>query len=305
MAYSPDTQLTYIPAHEMAGYYNDTGFDPKTYDMDKQGPLGIRPFFDDVPKSAGSASLIAWDAAHQKQAWSMPKPGATNGGVMATRGGLVFQGQADGKFVAHDASSGTVLWSADMGVGTQAPPITYTVDGKQYVSILAGWAGGQMLMGSLSAQHGWVGRNHPRRLLTYVLDGKAPLPPSPPPEEVKVLAAPDFHVDEALAAKGRITYAKDCVICHGTAVVAGGAAPDLRASPIPLHADAFNAIVRGGALQARGMPMFDELTDAELDGIRNYIRQQADYKPSAWDQIRMTWHFVVLMAKMELAKRGY
>ncbi len=305
MAYSPDTQLTYIPAHEMAGYYNDIGFDPKTYDMDKQGPIGIRPFFDDVPKSAGSSSLLAWDAAHQKAAWSMPTPGATNGGVMATHGGLVFQGQADGRFVAHDASTGQELWSRDMGVGTQAPPITYMVDGKQYVSILAGWAGGQMLMGSLSAQHGWVGRNHPRRLLTYVLDGNAALPPSPPPEEPKPLAAPDFHVDAEAADRGKVIYAKNCIICHGTAVVAGGAAPDLRASPIPLQADAFNAIVRGGALQARGMPIFDEFSDAQLDALRNYIRQQADYQPSAWDQLKTAWHFAVLMVKMELEKRGY
>ena len=305
MAYSPDTQLTYIPAHEMAGYYNDAGFDPKTYDMDKQGPIGIRPFFDDVPKSAGSSSLLAWDAAHQKAVWSIPLPGATNGGVMATHGGLVFQGQADGKFVARDATTGAELWGRDMGVGTQAPPITYMVDGKQYVSILAGWAGGQMLMGSLSAQHGWVGRNHPRRLLTYVLDGNATLPPSPPPEQPKPLAAPDFHVDVALADKGKVIYAKNCIICHGTAVIAGGAAPDLRASPIPLQADAFNAIVRGGALQARGMPIFDELDDEQLDGLRNYIRQQADYQPSAWDQVKTAWHFAVLMVKMELAKRGY
>ncbi|MFX8696513.1 hypothetical protein ABTM58_21070, partial [Acinetobacter baumannii] len=73
---------------------------------------------------------------------------------MATHGGLVFEGQADGQFVAHDADSGQTLWSYDLGVGTQAAPITYAVNGKQYVSILAGWAGGLMVLGSLSAQHG-------------------------------------------------------------------------------------------------------------------------------------------------------
>src|ERR1044071_2098099 len=185
MAFSPDTKLTYIPAREMAGYYNDIGFDPATYDMDKQGPIGLRPFFDDVPKNAGSSSLLAWDAVNQKAAWSVPTPGVTNGGVMATRGGLVFQGQADGRFIAHDADTGAELWSANLGVGTQAPPITYTVDGKQYVSVLAGWAGGGLLRGSWPAQRGWAAHNHPRRLLTYVLDATAPLPASPPPDEVK------------------------------------------------------------------------------------------------------------------------
>src|SRR3546814_18289456 len=68
--------------------------------------MGLRGFFDDVPKSAGSASLLAWNPATQKKAWEEPVPGANNGGVMATAGGLVFQGQSDGKFVAHDANTG-------------------------------------------------------------------------------------------------------------------------------------------------------------------------------------------------------
>src|SRR3546814_4316203 len=80
--------------------------------------MGLRGFFDDVPKSAGSASLLAWNPATQKKAWEEPVPGANNGGVMATAGGLVFQGQSDGKFVAHDANTGKLVWSFDMGVGS-------------------------------------------------------------------------------------------------------------------------------------------------------------------------------------------
>ena len=57
--------------------------------------------------------------------------------------------------------------------------------------------------------------------------------------------------------------------------MAGGAAPDLRKSQIPLDADAFNAVVRGGALMERGMGKFDNLSDAEMDGLRHYIRQRA------------------------------
>ncbi|HWY24241.1 MAG TPA: PQQ-binding-like beta-propeller repeat protein, partial [Nevskia sp.] len=303
MSFSPDTGLTYIPAHEMAGYYNDRGIDPKTYDMARDGPMGIHAFYDDVPKSAGSASLLAWDASTQKKAWEIPLPGATNGGVMSTHGGLVFQGQSDGKFVARDDKTGAVLWSTDMGVGTQAPPITYSVGGKQYVSILAGWAGGQMLLGSLSAQHGWVGRDHPRRLLTYVLDGSATLPPSPPPSQPVPIDDASFKLDPAMAAQGRQLYQR-CLICHGTAVVAGGFAPDLRASQIPLNEAAFAAVLHGG-LQARGMPPFPELSDEQLNDLRHYIRQQARYKPGAWDQIKSAWHFICLMIKMKLMALGW
>jgi len=303
MSFSPDTGLTYIPAHEMAGYYHDKGFTPSNFDVDKDGPLGIHGFYDDVPKSAGSSSLLAWDPLRQKKAWETPTPGANNGGVISTRGGLVFQGQADGNLVAHDASTGATLWSAYLGVGTLAPPLTYSVGGKQYVSILAGFAGGPTLLGSLSAQHGWVGTGHPRRLLTFVLDGKAPLPPSPPPSQPTPVDDPAFVVDPKKAAEGRELYTR-CLICHGTAVVAGGYAPDLRASRIPLNATAFASVVHGG-LQAGGMPPFPELTDEQLADLQHYIRQQARYKPSAWTQIKTAWHFICLMIKMKLMALGW
>src|SRR3546814_12424653 len=96
-------------------------------------------------------------------------------------------------------------WSSDVcSSDLMGSPISYEVDGKQYISVPAGWAGGQMLLGSLSAQHGWVGRNHPRRLLTFVLDGDAKLPPTPPPSQVTPLDAPEFKLDPALAEKGTL-----------------------------------------------------------------------------------------------------
>jgi quinohemoprotein ethanol dehydrogenase len=297
MAYSPDTGLTYIPARELAGYYNDSGYDPKTWKMEPGNVLGIHAFYDDVPANAGRSWLLAWDPVRQQAAWRVPTPGVTNGGILATHGGLVFQGQADGRFLAHDASSGAVLWSADMGVGTQAPPITYEVGGKQYVSVLAGWAGGQMVLGTLSAQHGWVGRDHPRRLLTYAVDATAALPPSPPPSQVTPIDDSDFKIDEAQAKKGREVFLR-CTICHGSGAVAGGFAPDLRASPVPLSQKAFTAVVRDGALQARGMPRFPELTDDDIDALRNYIRERARYKPGVLDQIKAIWNYARLEGHM-------
>jgi quinohemoprotein ethanol dehydrogenase len=57
--------------------------------------------------------------------------------------------------------------------------------------------------------------------------------------------------------------------------IAGGIAPDLRASPVPLSAEAFAHVVREGSLQARGMPRFPELTDAKLESLRQFLRQRA------------------------------
>jgi quinohemoprotein ethanol dehydrogenase len=301
MSFSPDTDLVYIPVHDIPGYYNDIGIDPKTWQMGRDGVLGINLSFDDVPKQAGSAALLAWDPVQQKQAWRVPLAGAINGGVLSTHGGLVFQGQADGKFVAHAAESGATLWSYDMGVGTQAAPITFSANGRQYVSILAGWGGGVDTLGSLSAQHGWVGREHPRRLLTFVLDGNAKLPPSPPPSRPEPITDPSFKIDTAKAAKGETVYSK-CVICHGVGVVSGGYAPDLRASPIPLSAAAFTAVVRDGGLETRGMPKFAELSDDDIEALRNYIRMHAQEKPSLLSQAKAAWHFAVLYARAAVTR---
>jgi len=305
MAFSPRSGLVYIPAREMPGYYNDEGRTPKTWRMIPGDVMGLKGFFEDVPKNAGTSSLLAWDPVQQQAAWRVDTPGVTNGGVIATQGGLVFQGQSDGRFVAHDARSGAALWSHDMGVGTQAPPITYEVAGKQYVTVLAGWAGGQMLLGSLSAQHGWVGRDHPRRVLTFALDGTAKLPAAKPATAMKIVDDPAFKVDPVLAEKGKRVYGNHCVICHGTAVVAGGYAPDLRASTVPLAAPALAAIVRDGALESRGMPAFSEFSDEDLLALQHYIRERARYQPSIWVTLKAVWNYVRLLVKMELAKRGW
>ena len=154
-------------------------------------------------------------------------------------------------------------------------PLTYSVNGKQYLTITSGPLGGATAaFGSASARWGWQSRGHPRRLLSFVLDGKARLPASAPPSFVKVLAAPDFRVDAAMAEAGAREY-RACLLCHGTAAIAGGNAPDLRASPVVLSAEGLAAIVRDGALVERGMPRFAELGDSQLEALRHYLRSRA------------------------------
>ena len=305
MAFSPDTGLTYIPTREMAGYYNDEGREPRNWKLTSEDPMGLKGFYDDIPANAGSSALEAWNPVTQSRAWEVETPGVANGGVIATAGDLVFQGRADGQLKAHDAASGAELWSFDMGVGTQAAPMTFSVGDRQYVAILAGWGGSQMLLGSLGAQHGWIGREHPRRLLVFALDGDAELPDAPPPSRPEPVDDADFVVDAAKAEQGKKIYGRLCVICHGTAAIAGGYAPDLRASSVPMSASAFDAIVQNGALLDRGMPNYPELKPEELEALRHYIRERARHETSAWDQVTTVWNFLVLMVKMEWAKYGW
>jgi quinohemoprotein ethanol dehydrogenase len=125
----------------------------------------------------------------------------------------------------------------------------------------------------MAAKFGWDARIHPRRLVTFTLDGKGKLPPTPPPVFAKPLDGPEVNVDEALVKEGIQQWSR-CQLCHGPGAVAGGTAPDLRASPLVLNPGSFATAVKGG-LETRGMPKFGELTERELDALRTYIRYRA------------------------------
>ena len=118
-------------------------------------------------------------------------------------------------------------------------------------------------------------RTQKKRVLTFVLDGKASLPPPPAPFVLKAVSDPDYHADPALAARGSSLFGANCAVCHGWSADAGGYGPDLRASGVSLSAEAFEGIVRGGAVQSNGMPKFGELSDQDLAALRQYLRSRA------------------------------
>jgi quinohemoprotein ethanol dehydrogenase len=194
---------------------------------------------------------------------------------MTTGGNLVFQGQIDSKFNAYAADTGRLLWSYDAGAAVIAPPISYSVAGRQYVTVLSGNDTSGAAFGVLYQQYGIDYRTQKRRVLTFTLDGTAVLPPTPPPAKFEPIADADYRGDALSAKRGEKIYALYCAVCHGVVVVAGGHAPDLRSSPVPLTEESFSSIVRDGALMPNGMPRFEELTDGERSGLRQYIRSQA------------------------------
>lgn len=283
MSYSPKARLVYIPTTNLPSVLNDEGVDLKGWQRPKDASLENGLNVDNLvnakaPDMRGAPSvgaLQAWDPVRQKQVWSVPMVSASNGGVISTGGNLVFQGQADGKFVARAAMTGKALWSFDAQNGMISSPITYMVGSQQFVTIITGFNGTAGIFGPLSANLGWDYRSQRRRVLTFALDGKARLPTATARAPVVPIPAPEFKIDAAMAKRGTVTYFNKCFVCHGSGAVAGGTAPDLRASGVPLDAEAFRHIVQGGALVQQRMPRFEELTGQDLDDLRHYIRQQA------------------------------
>ena len=274
-SFSPRTGLVYVPTIEMPAQFGGDLDVKNWHPLPASNQFTGFPTLDgDVPADAGKSYLLAWDPVKQRASWQQPTPGLNNGGTLATGGDLVFQGQADGYVMGYDANTGKRVWQYYAATAALGTPITYLAGGKQQVTILAGpmqgAAGGS---GSSAARFGWDYRIHPRRLLTFVLDGKAKLPPTPPPTFATPLDGTEMDVDKALVDEGIRQWSR-CQHCHGPGAVAGGAAPDLRASQIPLNAASFVTAVRAG-IESRGMPKFDELTDRELEALRHYIRYRA------------------------------
>ena len=278
MSYNPETELVYIPALHLAAGYSDEGIDLETWrSIEFMGGMGVDIGLDveGQPRSY-PASLIAWDPVNQEAAWTVAQDDFWNAGTMTTAGGLVFQGRADGHFLAYNAATGDILWDFNTGLGISAPPITYKINGRQYVALLVGWGGGYAgIAGEAASDLGWAYGKHNRRLITFSLGGTMELPPLPEPHLVKPLQVPDlFEVNDQLAAGGAMVYGL-CQSCHGWGMYAGGMAPDLRESQVPLEQKAFTAVVRDGLLSPKGMPSFPDISDGQLEALMHHIRKRA------------------------------
>ena len=268
-AFSPKTGLVYIPA-----MHNGVRYSKKRI----EGGVFINGMWigsEMADERDGKGSLVAWDPVAQEEVWRVMHDNIWNGGVLATAGNLVFQGTAYGKFNAHDALTGEVLWSFDAGLGIIGAPMSYEIGGKQYVAVLVGW-GGSASMGSDVMNVGWKYGQNPRRLLVFALDADAKLPPQPgPSRKLEPIDDPQLAIDSAKAEAGKAMFLR-CALCHGRDVISSGApAPDLRESALALDPDTFRQIVKGGTLLERGMPRYDDLSDAQVSELYHYVRQEA------------------------------
>ncbi|RVQ64734.1 PQQ-dependent dehydrogenase, methanol/ethanol family [Croceicoccus ponticola] len=275
MAFSPQTGLTYIPAIDLQVTYDDSGITPENFEWAPNMGLtsGVGYAIDSGGRDV-TGWLIAWDPVAQKARWRLPMDAHLNGGIMATGGNLIFQGRPDNGFSAYDARTGKRLWNFDAKAGVVAPPISYSVNGKQYVTVIAGIGTSAGLFGPMFTKYGIDYNHQSRRVLTFALGGKATLPAKTPYKAV-AFDDPGYKPDKGLATKGEGLFNGRCAVCHGTGAIGGGTAPDLRTSGVPVDPATFASVVRDGLLVPNGMPQFGEFTDEQLSSLRQYIRSRA------------------------------
>jgi quinohemoprotein ethanol dehydrogenase len=275
VSYSPATGLVYFPVLEAGFAYKSTEhFSHSAFAFNN----GIDPVAAGMPQEPNikkailggiKGHLTAWDPVKHMEVWRADRPGPWNGGALSTAGNLVFEGTGSGQFEAFRANTGEKLWSASTQSGMTAGPISYSVNGEQYIAILVGWGG------VLPLAAGEVARQFPRlnnvpRMMAFKLGGKATLPPVP---EVKpqVLTPPPATASAATVKKGEALYQHYCGGCHGDVAVSGGVLPDLRYSGA-LANEQWLSIVRDGLLASYGMVGFSkELSRQDAEAVRAYV----------------------------------
>lgn len=275
MSFNPDTGLVYVPINDAGFVYqpmNDMKKDPHSFNVGVDfggADLPSDPVVKKQVMDTVTGHLAAWDPVQQKEVWRVNYPGPWNGGVLSTAGNLVVEGNAGSEMAIYSADSGSKLWSMPVQTGVVAAPVTYEVDGEQYIAVAAGWGGIYPLVtGDLAFKSGPV-RNI-SRILAFKLNGSAKLPPMPA-EPPRVLNPPALTADAATLAEGKKGYDRACSTCHGGGVVSGGLIMDLRYSP-SLGNQLWFEVVENGLYKDKGMVSYaDTFSHDQINAIQQYV----------------------------------
>jgi alcohol dehydrogenase (cytochrome c)/quinohemoprotein ethanol dehydrogenase len=273
-AFSPQTGLIYIPAWE--AYFTMAGAAAGGPQMPGGFTLGIsmgariepgklKPY----DRQGIIGRLKAWDPVARKVVWeSAPYAnGRPTSGVLATAGNLVLMGDGAGKeLIAYDAKTGAKLWSFDTQTAVYAAPITFRLDGVQYVAASVGGA----------AQGGYYAPTH-ARMLVFALGGNAVLP-QPEPYTPPALNPPPSTASAGVIAHGGEVYGQYCSVCHGVnGVQARTSFPNLAVTPMLWTQEGFDNVVLKGARADKGMGSFgNDLKPDDTVAIREYLISRAN-----------------------------
>jgi quinohemoprotein ethanol dehydrogenase len=297
MSYSLQTHLVYIPVIDQPavwvdmlhnggsvkfidGFFTVNGIYPDdTYsaeDVKKlYGPLPDRRTINAERTVKPVRELIrAWDPVARKTVWEHETSSGirgNDGGILSTAGNLVFQGRGSGELWVYAADTGKVLKTIQTGSHIMAAPITYAVDGEQYVAVQVGYGGAAITVGPIPPSSAALKYQNTNRIIAFKLGGGA-VPTPPPRIEEPIPEPPPPTASAASISAGEIKFIEECSRCH---VLGPSTTPDLRKLSADLHA-AFKDIVLHGALAPNGMERFDDLlSEQDADDVHAYLIDQS------------------------------
>ena len=268
MAFDAGRGLAYIPTHDRPFFFafpkdfQETGvYTPRLNRMNlgvATGAYRAALIEQAVEPPDAVGYLKAFNPLTGETAWRVRNRTATIGGVLATAGGLVFQGDGSGFFSAYDSDSGQLLWEIDAYGSVIAPPVTYRIGKTQYVAVITG------------ASYDF---HQQGKILAFALGSSARIP-VPPRRDRAIPDQPPLTASADELAEGERLYHQYCSSCHGSRA-RGYRNADLRLMSRAMHA-AFQSVVRDGLLAELGMDSFAvDLDEDETELIRQYIISRA------------------------------
>jgi quinohemoprotein ethanol dehydrogenase len=275
MSYSPLTGLVYWPAQEQwtvisrvadkdfkfVPFRSNSGYSYSSYPE-------LRKQLQAEGNSREKGYLLAWDPVKQREAFRVPYPSPGSGGVLTTAGNLLVQGTINRTLAVYRADNGEKLWEMPTQTVAIAGPMTYEIDGEQYLAANFGWGGSPVH--ALTVKKVQFG---PGRLMVFKLGATGvSLPPMPPPSAIP--PPPPLRASEERVRAGQKIFGETCSRCHGEN--ARGGLKDLRFMSPEVRAQ-FKEIVLGGILKEKGMMGFsDLLTTADADAVNAYLVARAN-----------------------------
>ncbi|MGX7894627.1 PQQ-dependent dehydrogenase, methanol/ethanol family [Tsuneonella sp. HG222] len=283
MSYSPRTGLVYFGAQEQGSVYARAedgkyvyrkGASNSGQQYGNQPELRARLQAEAVASEKGY--LLAWDPKTQTERWRVDYGLPGSGGALSTAGNIVVQGTIKKTVAIYRATDGKLLWEMPVDQAAVAGPITYMIDGVQYIALNAGWGGSPVYNLNKAGPF----RTATAKLLVFRLGAKGvTLPPMAPPSALP--PPPRLTANEATVAKGRRLYQETCVRCHGEDAIGG--VKDLRFMTPQTHG-LFADIVLKGIYREKGMVGFaDVLSPEDSEAIHQYLiaRGNEDYADAA------------------------
>jgi quinohemoprotein ethanol dehydrogenase len=308
MSYSAQTHLVYIPVIDVPtiwvdllhngskvkyieGFFTVQGIIPDDiYDAtDAQrlfGPVPDRRAISAMRHVKPVRELIrAWDPVAQKVVWEHETSTGIrgyDGGVMSSGGNLVFQGRGSGELWVYAADTGKVLKIIKTGSHIMAAPMTYSVNGEQYVAVQVGYGGSSITVGPIPPSSAAIKYQNTNRIIAFKLGGGA-VPTPPLRVEPPLVAPPKQTATQAQIDAGEIKFIEQCLRCHQ---LGPSSTPDLRRLNDGLHV-AFKDILMRGLLAPAGMERFDDLlSDKDADNVHAYLIEQSWIAYRARDSAR-------------------
>jgi quinohemoprotein ethanol dehydrogenase len=297
MSFSAQTHLVYIPVVDVPaiwvdllhngsqvnyveGFFTAQGLIPDdTYDSKDAtrmyGPVPDEAAIKAMRHVKPVRELIrAWDPVAGKVVWEHQTSAgirASDGGVMSSAGNLVFQGRGSGELWVYAADTGKVLKVIQTGSHIMAAPMTYVVDGEQYVAVQAGYGGSSISVGPIPPSSAALKYQNTNRVIAFKLGGGA-VPTPPLRTEPAMTKPPEQKATQAQIDAGERIFVVQCSRCHQ---LGPSSTPDLRRLNDGLHV-VFKDILLKGILAPAGMEKFDDiLSEQDVENVHAYFIDQA------------------------------